>query len=259
MTKITPVVAVGLLLGSFAPTALAVTETTFFSITDAQAYDVDISATDLINFGQSSFGSIFSTTAPNVGSLPKFNDGTGQTYGQGVDGLVYWAGTQVYGGAPGHLSDHPQVTVTFNLDPDSGGNALGYDLSNITSIYGWGDHASFNDQNFMIEWAPANDPGNFINLYTVTYGPFDPALDADGQPTSTKVILTDLGLTGVGALRFTFHPYLYEGVNEQGGQTLHEVDVFGTATVPEPSTIASLLMGGLLTLAFSRRMVRRTS
>lgn len=231
----------------------AVIETTFSNTTSQGFFNGDISNTDLINEGQLSvlayLSSVGSNTDAGTGLVGIYN-------GSAVNDNLSNPGTLTYLGATQFgslLNSSPQLTVLFNLDDGTGGSSTGYSLTSIQSIYGWRDFASMSDQHFSISISTDPNQVEFSPFYAVDYHPFDPASDLSmGQPNTTKVLLSNLDLHGITAIRFTFSPY-NNGTINQAGQLIREIDVFGSATVvPEPATVA-LLSTGLFTFVALRR------
>lgn len=230
--------------------------------TSAATYDGDVSATDLINLGQSSLLDWTSSIGPvgNVGTqISGIFNGTANNGGDGNDGLAdgsltYLGSRETFGGTA-VLNSNPVLTFYFNLDNGSGGSSTGYTLTSIQSIFGWRDFGSMSDQLYTISISTDPAQTSFSNFYTVNYHPFNPSSDlSNGQPNSSKVVLSDLGLSGVTAISFTFSPY-NNGTTNQAGQLIREIDVFGTPTVvPEPSSVALVTVGGFAVfLTFRRR------
>ena len=214
--------------------ALAVTEQDkATTIGGATGYDTDIQTTDLLTTA-----AISSTVAVNVGSLSGFTDGKGTTSTAAGAGAAYF-GNGVSGSA---LASDPVVTFTLNTSVATG-SPHGYDLTSITSIYGWNNYPSMTDQDYTISYSTVADPTVFIPLYSVLYNPYA-ATNVQSFADASEVNLTNLtGADGVGALRFSFK---VDGT--QSGQMIQEIDVDGTpvAATPEPSTWALMGLGGLV-------------
>jgi len=125
-----------------------------------------------------------------------------------------------------------------------GPNALGYDITDIKSIASW-PNVGFGNQVWTVEVKAVG--GAYALLASIDYTPITNSVGA------TMVDLIGLNATGIESIKFI------EG--STGGASLNndfvwrEMDVFGSATVPEPST--SALLGGLL--ALGAVMTRRQS
>ncbi|MEI6607001.1 MAG: Ig-like domain repeat protein [Verrucomicrobiota bacterium] len=169
-----------------------------------------ISATDLMEAGQSTFSSITNNATPLWGSNSELNDGLHYPfvgYGEG-------------GG----------FTVTFNTSV----NTAGYDIISVTSYSANQDPGDRISQKYDVEYHVvggattwtllSGDLGATVDrLFTGSHA--YNGVDIGG---TMAVTISGLSLTGVDQLRFTIHknscPTSYE--------TLYtELDVFGTATV----------------------------
>lgn len=260
-----PLIPLLLIVGGLAPVSgrASIIETDLSSTVSAANFDADISAIDLINLGQSSLAN-WTSSVGNTGNVNTqisgiFN-GTANNGGNGNNGLsdgslTYLGSTQTFNSPPARLDSNPVLTFYFNLDNGTGGSSTGYSLTSIQSINGWRDFGSMSDQRFTISISTDSNQLIFSDIYTVDYHPFNPSSDnPNGQANSSKVVLTNLGLDGVTAIRFTFSAYNNGSVN-QAGQLIREIDVFGTATpVPEPSALAYLVAGSLgMLVAFRSR------
>ena len=132
------------------------------------------------------------------------------------------------------LASNPQVTISLDLTK----HTKGYSLTSINSINGWQNYAqSFSDQNYVVSYSTVSAPTTFTTLATVNYHPFNPTGDP-GTASSSQVTLTNLAVTGVAAVRFTFSPYS-NGVDAQGGQIIREINIFGTPTLVVTTATAS--------------------
>jgi len=142
------------------------------------------------------------------------------------------------GVAGNSLASNP--VVTFTLDTSAAtGSPTGYDLTSITSVYGWQNYPSMSDQNYTVWYTTVSDP-TFTELASVSYAPFTDA--TPGPYTASQVVLTDLtSAVGVNAIQFDFTT-LAAG---QSGQMVHEIEVTGDAA-PEPSTWALIGLGALV-------------
>jgi len=169
------------------------------------------SATDLINLGQPSLASF---EASNL------------TYG---DGNVLIDGTSAH--AIGAGADWGGWGATFYLDTTA--NPLGYNVTEIKSIAGWGDGRA--NQEILIMYRPVGQT-DFVTLGRYANGL---AVEANPDGQCTQISLTDseggFVLSGIDAIHIGVSQYTI----------MKEVDVFG-APVPEPMTIGLLAMGGLL-------------
>lgn len=131
-------------------------------------------------------------------------------------------------------------SVTWDLGTGTG---LGWDITEVNSISAFGNDA-LGGQEFTLEYATTAAPTTFIQLGG-RYGPLGGG--GTGIVASEINITDDTGTlaTGVQFIRFTGR----FGVNPG----YRELDVMGTATVPEPGTYA--LFAGLIGLSYV--MVRR--
>jgi hypothetical protein len=133
------------------------------------------------------------------------------------------------------------ATIKFSLT----GSATGYDISNITSIAGWGD-SNIGSQSFELFLAGADENYTSYGIHTnqSTSGNF-----------ATRTVLTDDTGTiasGVQYVQFVFtNPTVSQGGN--GGTLIRELMVQGTAVIPEPSSAALLGLGGLALILRRRK------
>lgn len=207
------------------------------SATVLNAYNGDISATDLVNAGRNSLASVGSAPdGPQVGfAITAANNGAGLA--DSTDSLWY---------QPGWTTN---LTFTLNTNPATGGSATGYDISSVSVFAGWTDLAVFSDQIWDLQVATTTVPA-FTSLHAVNFMPYTNTEDT--AVTSSRVVLTDdtgVIATGVTAVRFAISkPTIY-------GTVFKEFDVYGTATIPEPATWIMLVAGlsGLLAYAWRKR------
>lgn len=173
---------------------------------------------------------ITSTTGgADVGSPSAINDVNAQP---GTGAIAYYGNTLFGDGLnPGNNLTHGEVTLTIPL-----GGAMpvagGYTLTNLSIFEGWSDHASFNDQHYVI--TTSTDGTNYTYLHTVNYMPFAAADDvspAGQQDASTLVTLSNLGVTNAQYVRFTLTAGLDANGQLQEGQLLQEIEVNGTPNI----------------------------
>lgn len=207
--------------------------------TDA-AYGGDVSNTDLVNAGSASLAS-----PPLYSSDPFFgpaanNDGTVGTAGETAD-ITFWLGA----GAG------DQFTVTYSLD--TAGSPFGYDLTSIQTIHGWtSGSGNQKNQNYTVAIRTLGEAA-FTDLATVAYLPFAAA----NNTASSKVTITEdstgILATNVDQIRFTYTVPASGGSNPS--PTIREIDVFGSASIPEPSSLVLFaLVGPLCLLRRSRSL-----
>jgi len=198
------------------------------STTDELAYAGDVSTTDLLNgiVGVSS-GSWGANGATPAG----LNDGThgGDYEADGLPALV---------GASWALANG--ATMEYDLGVGSGD---GYDITEIQSIAAW-QNLGLSNQNYNVLVKYVGDAG-FTALTTVTYQPFT------SGGGSTKVNVTDdtgVLASGIEAIKFDFL-----ATDGNGSSVYREIDVLGSAAVPEPTTTALLALGGLALILRRRK------
>lgn len=200
------------------------------------AFAGDISNADLVNTGQPTLASLVLTNyTPWAG---------GASAGAAINNGAFGAGNN----APDVVMEIPangyEVTFTLNLNAGTGGSPLGYDISSIVTFAGWGDWAR-NRQFYELQYSVVGNPG-FVSLGSFSSGNFPP-LNMTGSEEATKRTFTDSTgkiASGVDAIRFI--------ANDNYGDAYREFDVFGVATVPEPSSISLLTFGILFVCLLTR-------
>ncbi|MCX6972445.1 MAG: PEP-CTERM sorting domain-containing protein [Verrucomicrobia bacterium] len=132
-------------------------------------------------------------------------------------------------------------TTTYNLDIST--NTLGYDITEFRLFSGWIDDRA--GQTYTIEYSLVGN-ATFTNLASVN------SLQNGGSLLTRTYDTTSVPLiSGVDAVRFTFS--FPSGISSHS-TVYREIDVLGTATIPEPSTVLLGGLGlGLLTLLRRRR------
>jgi hypothetical protein len=233
-------ITVALLLAAASTVHAAVIQTnTFNSISGAAG--LVVSTSDLVNAGQSTLTSYTesSTAAPVFGA------------NNANDGLV--AGTTGPAAAGFWRSVALPLTITFTLNLTA--NTNGYDITKINSLAGWqaGATQTYANQKFAVEYSLVGSAA-FIALTAVDYSPFTSTTSGTAAYTQSTITDDSTGVlaSGVDALRFVYStPTISGGTN--GGLVLQEIDITGTATVPEPSVAALLGLISIISLVGSRR------
>lgn len=196
----------------------------------------DVSETDLIN-GLTPAVADGDFSVELSGGIPVLTDGTYGTItepGGAVDRTHPAFG--VAGGGSG-----TGTALVYNLAP----SPFGYNISSVWVYGGWNDNGR-DAQNYTFSYSVVGDPA----FTTVTTVSFNPTVGIDLQTANRSIVLDSnqpfLGVN-VDAVRFDFP----EGA-ENGYTGYAELDVIGTAAIPEPD-VAWLAMAGSLALVAHRR------
>lgn len=129
--------------------------------------------------------------------------------------------------------------VTYHFDLTA--NPSGYDLTSIVSLTGTGQGRA--QQVFDVAYSLVSG-GGFTSLASVLG-----SLTGNNADGETQVTLSNLGLSQVAGLRFTFD-------DGSGGESMYrEIDVIGFASVPEPSSLSTA--GMLAAGGFAAVLLRR--
>jgi hypothetical protein len=239
-------VALSALLPPVAQAQLLTTSSESNTQSSQSAYDSFISTNDLL-----AGLTPVSTTTPSLGfPLTGINDGAADANVVGPTSHETWfEGGANFDPSNHSLNSNPVVTFTFSTPMT---------ITSLQSIYGWNDNNSFNDQDYTILYTLASNPSLMLTLGSVAYNPFEPSNDFSGfgPQGASMVDLSVSGLTNVKSISFEFTPYISStSEQEQGGQMIREIDVFGSPdveSVPEPSTWV-LMLGGVGFLVFLTR------
>lgn len=128
---------------------------------------------------------------------------------------------------------HNGAVLTYTLPVNPLG-PNGWNISAINVYTGWRDSGR-DDQDYSVLYSLVASPTSFVSLAAVAY---DPGLPS---PSDTAVLLSDSSggflIRGVAALQFSFP------TTENGYVGYRELDVFGTAETPEPSTMLLTVLG----------------
>lgn len=183
-------------------------------------------------------GSTAMGNTPDVGSLAGLNDLTACGTGSGAYPNMTYYGNGLFGNS---LVGGALVTNTIPLGGSTPA-AGGYTLSTIMVFGGWTDHASFCDQYYTL--LVSRDGTNYFALRSINFMPFaaaDDLNDGGTQDASTLVTLTNLNANGLAAgiqyVRFVYSAGLDANSQEQEGQLIQEIEVFGAPTFPTVSKV----------------------
>ena len=193
-----------------------------------------VSSVDLL---QTSVSSTNNSLTLNVGENTGAGGNTSVVLNNGVFGLGSSVPINVFTGKQESLVIE-SGTITYTLDTSL--NTLGYTITSIQTFAGWSD---FNrgSQAYTVSVSQVGS-AIFTDLAAVL-------LAADGFTQERFTITEDatgILATGVDEIRFTFPTQQFSGVGYK------ELDVFGYAVVPEPSTL--ILFGlGMATLSLRRK------
>jgi hypothetical protein len=127
-----------------------------------------------------------------------------------------------------------QYDLNLTLSP------LGYQITDITTYGGWNDGGR-DQQNFTITYSQVASPSVFLGVDSVNYNPA-----GTSNPSAVRAQFP-VSLGTVASIRFDF------GAVENGYTGYGEIDVVGTAVVPEPASGALLGLGAVLALRFAKK------
>jgi hypothetical protein len=223
--------ALAALAGS-AGAAITVTgagNSTGFAVSSTDLLQTQLSSTTnnlTINSGEN--GHTGSGYGNDVGTVGNLTDGLFQMFND--DNITSNGARKSYAISGGN--------ITYNLDTTT--NTQGYDISLIGIYTGW-QNGGRDGINVQVFYSTVASPMTFVSLTTATQ-------NGIGQYQSgiiTETVFPNLLATGVKSIRFDF-----SSTQENGASGYKELDVVGTATIPEPSVT---LLGGLGMLALLRR------
>jgi hypothetical protein len=223
--------ALAALAGS-AGAAITVTgagNSTGFAVSSTDLLQTQLSSTTnnlTINSGEN--GHTGSGYGNDVGTVGNLTDGLFQMFND--DNITSNGARKSYAISGGN--------ITYNLDTTT--NTQGYDISLIGIYTGW-QNGGRDGINVQVFYSTVSNPMTFVSLTTATQ-------NGAGQYQSgviTETVSPNLLATGVKSIRFDF-----SSTQENGASGYKELDVIGTATIPEPSVA---LLGGLGMLALLRR------
>ena len=256
MKKKTGILTTSTLLGLLVTSAQAA-----ISVTNSTAASFAVSTTDLL---QTQFASY---SGDSLSDGPGTNDTLyltqlatqGITVGEASlrDGTWYNNDAAGWGSNTGNFSQIGKTTAEsrgsalaqsgefsiFNFDVST--NTLGYDITGVDLFSNWGSGAGRDEINVQISFALVGTPTVFDQsiLTPAAYNPVFVDIDDTQGLMSITEDTTGIIASGIAAIRFD-----WLSPQENGAVGYSELDVFGTATVPEPSAALLGGLGGLLLL-----------
>ena len=191
-------------------------DTESFSGAASQIVAFTPSSTDLAWNGSSALSSVAFSQTPSFGPNAHNDGAVGEA--ETAD-ITFWV----------NASAGDTYSITYTLDTTI--NTLGYDINTIQTIHGWRNNSGFQkNQNYTVEVSSVGST-SFTNVATVAFEPFSNASTAGSSRVNISETSTGVLATGVDEIRFTYTVQADPGA--QPSPTIREVDVFGTATVPQ--------------------------
>ncbi len=214
------------------------------SVTERSASETffTANATDLVNNGQSTLGSVTgsdSMTYVGAGGLPTLNNGA-IGIDSGFPGFNAAALNDIALAPDGQTSFQ---TITLTLDTTV--NTFGYDIQAVQTIAAW--QGARSEQSYQLFYNTVSD-ATYFSLGTVNtaVGP-SPVGGSTRVSFFDSVLNVPTGLaiaSGVKSLQIQYYPgYASFDPFVLDSTAYREVDVIGVASVPEPSTYAMLIAG----------------
>ena len=190
--------------------------------------------------------------ASNGGSTAYSGGGYGTDDSSVIDGAVQCCST-----GDGLLPHGGGVLEVFL---DTSVNTAGYDITSIVTTTGW-NSASRADQQYHVDLRSVG--GDYAHLISVDHD-MTPHGSGNGEEGSMLTVSDNVGgLLGSGIDAIRFRVFENEGLASpqpgptgtllNGNDSFQEVDVFGSATIPEPSAIVMLMTGIVSVLGLVRR------
>ncbi len=211
---------------------------------------------DLANSDQSTFSTISSTTYSahsGFGGLSVLNDGTVGSAETGADGAM-----KLESDSNVQASDY-STNIPFSYEVlvefDTTVNALGYDVTSIRSLSDWSDRRR--NQLIRVFYSVVGDSdfteigssGTPVGHNEDNAGGHVGIVIEDGDDPSTVMA------SGVDAIRVDVYIPRAFASNDwrEASSVMREIDVVGSATIPEPASLALLAAGGLYAIRRRRR------